>query len=79
MRTQITEAGGVANARQRKTDISQGFDNNNGKAVVGRVAFSPMLGVEIGGSGHYGTYDPFSQRHLSIGRWIGRSSGVRLR
>jgi hypothetical protein len=64
--TQINEAGGVANARQRKTDISSGFDNNNGKAVVGRVAFSPFLGVEIGGSGHYGTYDPFGQKHLGI-------------
>ena len=33
--SQITELSGVANARQRKTDISQGFDNNNGKAVAG--------------------------------------------
>jgi hypothetical protein len=64
--TQINESAGVANARQRKTDISQGFDNNNGKAVVGRVAFSPFLGVEVGGSGHYGTYDPFGQRYLGI-------------
>lgn len=64
--SQITELGGVANARQRKTDISQGFDNNNGKAVAGRVAFSPFLGAEIGGSGHYGTYDPFGQRHLGM-------------
>jgi hypothetical protein len=64
--TDITEAQGVANARQRKTDIGAGFDNNNGKAVVGRVAFSPFLGVEIGGSGHYGTYDPYGQRHLAI-------------
>ena len=63
--TQITEAGGVANARQRKTDISQGFDNNNGKAVVGRVAFSPMLGVEIGGSALW-RLQSLSQRHLSI-------------
>jgi hypothetical protein len=64
--TFISEAGGVANARQRKTNISNGFDNNNGKAVVGRVAFSPFLGMEIGGSGHYGTYDPYGQRHLGM-------------
>jgi hypothetical protein len=64
--SQITELSGVANARQRKTDISKGFDNNNGKAVAGRVAFSPFLGVEVGASGHYGTYDPVGQRHLSI-------------
>ena len=64
--TNITEANGVAGARQRKSDVFGGFDNNNGKAVVGRVAFSPILGVEIGGSGHYGTYDPYGQRHLGI-------------
>jgi hypothetical protein len=42
------------------------LDNNPGKAVVGRVAFSPMLGVEVGGSGYFGTYDPASKRPLSI-------------
>jgi len=31
-------------------------DLNDNKAVVGRVAFSPFLGVEIAGSGYYGTY-----------------------
>jgi len=43
------------------------LDNNNGKAVVGRVAFSPMLGIEVGGSGYFGSYDPASKRPLSIG------------
>ena len=31
-----------------------GLDINNGKAVSGRVAFSPMLGVEVAGSSYYG-------------------------
>jgi hypothetical protein len=39
---------------------------NNGKAVVGRLAYSPVLGVEVAGSGYYGnaapngTYNPLS-------------------
>lgn len=31
-------------------------DLNDNKAVVGRLAYSPFLGVEIAGSGFYGTY-----------------------
>ena len=30
------------------------LDINNGKAVVGRLAYSPMLGMEVGGSSYYG-------------------------
>jgi hypothetical protein len=63
---QISEVSGLRNARQRKSNVGSGFDNNNGKSVVGRVAFSPFLGVEVGGSGYHGTYDPFGQRYLSI-------------
>jgi len=62
----ISETKGLKDARQRKTDVGDGFDNNNGKAVVGRLAFSPILGVEIGGSGYFGAYDPKSKRALSI-------------
>src|SRR5437870_5468563 len=46
--------------------MDDGLDNNNGKAAVGRVAFSPILGIEIGGSGYFGTYDPASKRPLAI-------------
>src|SRR5881296_3010579 len=63
---QITEANGLRDARQRVSTAEDGLDNNNGKAVVGRVAFSPILGVEIGGSGYFGSYDPASKRPLSI-------------
>src|SRR2546422_930749 len=62
----ITAAKGLRNARQRVSTAEDGLDNNNGKAVVGRVAFSPILGVEVGGSGYYGSYDPASKRPLAI-------------
>jgi hypothetical protein len=63
---QIGEGSGLRDARQRVSTTDDGLDNNNGKAVVGRLAFSPLLGVEVGASGYYGTYDPFSRRPLSI-------------
>ncbi|MDH5562825.1 MAG: hypothetical protein OEY91_04280 [Nitrospirota bacterium] len=58
----ITVTKGIRDARSDNT----GFDNNNGKAVVGRLAFSPLLGIEIGGSGFFGSYDPKSKRPLAI-------------
>src|SRR5438093_597369 len=62
----ITAAKGLRDVRQRVSTAEDGLDNNNGKAVVGRVAFSPILGVEVGGSGYYGSYDPASKRPLAI-------------
>ncbi|RMH37362.1 MAG: hypothetical protein D6690_03055 [Nitrospirae bacterium] len=41
-------------------------DNNDGKSFVGRVAFSPLLGIELGASAFYGSYDPQSRRALAI-------------
>ena len=32
-------------------------DANDNKSIVGRVAFSPMLGIEVAGSGHYGLWN----------------------
>lgn len=58
----ITIQNGIRSARSDDTS----FDNNNGKAVVGRLAFSPFLGVEIGGSGFFGSYDDRSKRPLAI-------------
>ncbi|MGD9852541.1 MAG: hypothetical protein AB7T38_14880 [Nitrospirales bacterium] len=58
----ITVTNGIRSARTDNT----GFDNNDGKAVVGRLAFSPLLGIEIGGSGFFGSYDPDSKRPLAI-------------
>ncbi len=62
----ITSGASLRDARQRVSTTDDGLDNNNGKAVVGRVAFSPMLGIEVGGSGYYGNYSPTNNRPLSI-------------
>ena len=62
----ISEADGTATSRQRNCPSADGLDINNGKAVVGRLAFSPMLGVEVAGSTYYangapnGNYNPLS-------------------
>src|SRR5579884_1506655 len=54
----INEASGTRGARQRKCGTDDGFDINNGRAVAGRVAFSPVLGIEVAGSGYYGNAAP---------------------
>ena len=62
----VNEETGTKNSRQRKCPSADGFDINNGKAVSGRVAFSPMLGVEVAGSGYFGNQSPTSYNPLSI-------------
>ncbi len=62
----VSEASGTRNSRQRKCASDDGLDINNGKAVSGRVAFSPMLGVEIAGSSYYGNQSATSYNPLSI-------------
>ena len=64
----INEENGTRNSRQRKCESDDGLDINNGKAVSGRVAFSPMLGVEVAGSSYYGNSAPsgMSSQPLSI-------------
>jgi hypothetical protein len=54
----VNEAQGTRGARQRKCSSTDGLGINNGKTVVGRLAYSPMLGVEVGGSGYYGNSAP---------------------
>jgi hypothetical protein len=63
----VNEADGTRNGRQRTCAGHDGADINNGKSVVGRLAYSPMLGVEVAGSSYYGnannngsTYTPLS-------------------
>jgi len=56
----VTGSSGVKGAR------FGGDDNNDGKSVVGRVAFSPLLGIEIGGSGFYGMYNSSGTRDKSL-------------
>jgi hypothetical protein len=63
----VNEADGTRNGRQRTCAGHDGADINNGKAVVGRLAYSPILGVEVAGSSYYGnanqngsSYNPLS-------------------
>ncbi len=42
------------------------FDNNPQKSVVGRVMFSPVLGLELGASGYRGKHDNQGQYNLSL-------------
>jgi hypothetical protein len=64
----VNEENGTRDSRQRKCASDDGLDINNGKAVSGRVAFSPMLGVEVAGSSYYGNAAPkgMSSQPLSI-------------
>ncbi len=50
----------------RASKGSQKSDNNENKAILSRVAFSPFLGVEIGGSIHHGKWDALSNKDLTI-------------
>ena len=50
----VNEIDGTSQGRQRTCAGHDGADINNGKSVVGRLAYSPMLGVEVGGSSYYG-------------------------
>jgi hypothetical protein len=62
----ITEQEGTKTSRQRNCASNDGLDINNGKAVTTRVAYSPMLGVEVAGSSYYGNQSPTSYNPLSI-------------
>ncbi|UVT14935.1 MAG: hypothetical protein H8K04_13980 [Nitrospira sp.] len=62
----VNEETGTKESRQRKCGAADGLDINNGKTVSGRLAFSPMLGVEVAGSGYFGNRSPTSYSPLSI-------------
>jgi hypothetical protein len=52
---------GPAETRLREGRGSAESDNNAEKSVVGRVGFSPVLGLEVGASAHHGVYAPDDQ------------------
>jgi hypothetical protein len=62
----VSEADGTSQGRQRTCAGHDGADINNGKAVVGRLAYSPMLGVEIGGSSYYGNANNNSSNYAPL-------------
>ena len=41
-------------------------DNNENKAIVSRVSFSPVLGVEVAGSVHHGKWDKNDKHDLTL-------------
>ena len=45
---------------------SQKDDNNDEKSIVGRVNYSPVLGLDLGVSGHLGAYDDAGRERLTI-------------
>lgn len=62
---------GITDAGLRAARPKFGEDNNNNKAVVGRVVFSPFGAQEIGLSGYLGKYDADSKKRLQgiAGDW----------
>ena len=62
----VSEENGTKKSRQRTCASDDGLDINNGKAISGRVAFSPILGIEVAGSSYYGNQSPTSYNPLSI-------------
>ena len=49
-------AGAITDLGVRSARGSVSRDRDDSKAIVGRVAFSPRLGVEVAGSGYHGQY-----------------------
>ncbi len=47
-------------------DNNRFFDNNPQKSVVGRLVFSPIIGLELGASGYRGKHDNQGRYDLSI-------------
>ncbi|MFN2567511.1 MAG: hypothetical protein ABR499_21155 [Gemmatimonadaceae bacterium] len=41
-------------------------DNNGSPAIVGRIAWSPTLGYELGVSGHHGAYNIFNEEGTQV-------------
>jgi hypothetical protein len=66
----VGEAAGNVNIKRtnglRDARPSQRSDINDEPAIVGRLALSPFLGVELGGSAHLGTYDTKGKNSLGI-------------
>ncbi len=53
-------AGAITDLGTRSARGSVSRDRDDNKGVVGRAAFSPMLGIEVAGSGYHGQYKPES-------------------
>ena len=56
----------AAGARIRSGRGSHKADNNEEKSLVGRLNYSPFLGLDLGGSFHRGAYDDAGEHNLAI-------------
>jgi hypothetical protein len=56
----------AAAASMRSGRGSQKSDNNEDKSLVGRLSYSPILGLDLGGSFHVGAYDDAGDHGLTI-------------
>lgn len=69
----ISGPAGEEKLRVRGGRGSQKVDNNEDKAIVARLGFSPALGTNLGLSIHSGKYDDAGERRLTIaaldGKW----------
>lgn len=59
-------AGAITDQGVRSARGSVSRDRDQSKAVVGRVAFSPVLGIEVAGSGYHGQLNPAGQTNNGI-------------
>ena len=57
---------GAAAGRIRSGRGSQKLDNNDEKSLVGRLNYSPALGLDVAGSFHWGAYDDAGDETLRI-------------
>lgn len=62
----ISGDAGSERLRVRGGRGSQGVDNNDNKALVGRLGYSPRLGTIVGVSAHTGAYDAAGDHNLTI-------------
>jgi hypothetical protein len=61
---------GVLDMREGRGSRKQ--DNNNARALVGRLGVSPRLGTEIGASLHTGSYDAAGEQNLTLAAFDAR-------
>jgi hypothetical protein len=62
----LQETSGTYRLSTRAGRGSRSQDNNDDKALVARIGFSPRLGVSVGASAHTGDYDDAGTRNLTI-------------
>jgi hypothetical protein len=67
LRGSAATAGNESKMRNMRMHKDSSNDNNTDKAVVARLAVSPLQGLEIAASGYTGKYDPASSLKMSMG------------